>query len=392
VRPRTSPLFHGFTRPDGTTVEAWTTFGDDQVDVNLANPAVLLDLTDVLLGYVAAGASSIRLDAIGFLWKESGTTCLHLPQTHAVIKMWRALLDDLAPAVQLVTETNVPHADNVSYYGSGDDEAHQVYQFALPPLVLHSFVSGSTRELTAWAGGIGPISQSATWFNFLASHDGIGMRATEGLLDDGQRQAMVDRVLAHGGGVSMAAGPDGSQTLYELNLSYLDALCTPSEAADPAVVAAKSLAAHAILLSLLGVPAIYYHSLFGSGPDHAGMDDSGIKRRINREVLDADSLIEQLATDERRHLVFSGLLRMMRVRRGQPALTPYGSQHVEDVDPRVFAVRRGRGTPHELICLGNVTADTVLLDDVRGTDVLSGRSSTPLELGPYGFAWVRPDP
>ena len=392
VRPRTSPLFHDFTRPDGTTVAAWTTFGDDQVDVNLANPAVLLELTDVLLGYVAAGASSIRLDAIGFLWKQSGTTCLHLPQTHAVIKIWRALVDELAPGVQLVTETNVPHDDNVSYYGSGEDEAHQVYQFALPPLVLHSFVSGSTRELTDWADHIGPVSRSATWFNFLASHDGIGMRATEGILDDDQRHAMVERVLAHGGRVSMATRPDGSPTLYELNLSYLDALCTPSEVADPKVLAAKTLAAHAILLSLLGVPAIYYHSLFGSGPDHAGMDDSGIKRRINREVLDADALVGQLSTDERRRLVFSGLLHLMQVRREQPALTPYGTQQVEDLDPRVFAVRRGHGTAHELICLANVTADRVLLDDVRGTDVLSGDRVAPLELAPFGFAWVRPDP
>ena len=390
VRPRTSPLFHEFARPDGTTVEAWTTFGDDQVDVNVSEPAVLLELTDVLLGYLAAGASAIRLDAIGFLWKQSGTTCLHLPQTHAVIKIWRALVDDLAPGVQLVTETNVPHAENVSYYGSGEDEAHQVYQFALPPLVLHSFVSGSTRELTDWAQGIGPISSSATWFNFLASHDGIGMRATEGILDDDQRQAMVERVLAHGGRVSMAARPDGSQAVYELNLSYLDALCTSDEVAHPEVLAAKALAAHAILLSFLGVPAVYYHSLFGSGPDREGMDGSGINRRINREVLDADALVGELADDPRRRLVFSGLVDLVRVRREQPALTPYGTQQVERLDDRVFAVRRGAGTPYELLCIANVTADTVALPDVRGDDVLSGLPLTSLELAPHGFAWIRP--
>lgn len=392
VRPRTSPLFHAFARPDGSTVEAWTTFGDDQVDVNVSEPAVLLELTDVLLGYLAAGAASIRLDAIGFLWKQSGTTCLHLPQTHAVIKVWRALVDELAPGVQLVTETNVPHAENVSYYGSGDDEAHQVYQFALPPLVLHSFVSGSTRELSGWAQDIAPISSTATWFNFLASHDGIGMRATEGILDDDQRRAMVERVLAHGGRVSMAARADGSQAVYELNLSYLDALCTPEEVADPEVLAAKALAAHAILLSFLGVPAVYYHSLFGSGPDRAGMDGSGINRRINREVLDADALLDELTDDARRRLVFAGLVDLVRVRRDQPALTPYGTQQVEHLDDRVLCLRRGAGTPHELVCVANVTADVVALPDVRGVDVLTGSRVAALELGPYAFAWVRPDP
>ena len=82
------------------------------------------------------GASAVRLDAIGFLWKETGTTCLHLPQTHAVIKLWRALVDHIAPGTRLLTETNVPHAENISYFGNGHDEAHLVYQFAFPPLVF----------------------------------------------------------------------------------------------------------------------------------------------------------------------------------------------------------------------------------------------------------------
>ena len=147
------PLFHPFPRPDGSTVWAWTTFGEDQVDVDVRTPRTLLELTDVLLGYLVRGASAVRLDAIGFLWKESGTTCLHLPQTHAVIKVWRALVDHVAPGARLLTETNVPHAENISYFGDGHDEAHLVYQFALPPLVLHSFVAGSTARLSEWAAG-----------------------------------------------------------------------------------------------------------------------------------------------------------------------------------------------------------------------------------------------
>ena len=284
-----------YPRPDGSQAWAWTTFGEDQVDVDVRHPATLVELTDVLLGYLARGASAVRLDAIGFLWKESGTTCIHLPQTHAVIKLWRALADHVAPGARLLTETNVPHEENISYFGNGDDEAHLVYQFALPPLVLHSFVAGSTARLSDWAEGVGPVSSTATWFNFLASHDGIGLRATEGILDDDERSALVDRTRAHGGRVSMASRPDGTSAVYELNLSYLDALCTPDEAADPEVLAAKALAAHSILFAFLGVPAVYYHSLVGSSPDHEGMETSRINRRINREVLDADRLVAELA-------------------------------------------------------------------------------------------------
>ncbi len=390
VRPRTTPLFHAFGRVDGGQTEAWTTFGPDQVDVDVRDPRTLEALTDVLLGYVGRGATAVRLDAIGFLWKQSGTTCLHLPQTHAVIKMWRTLVEHVVPGTRLLTETNVPHAENIAYFGDGHDEAHLVYQFALPPLVLHSFVAGSTVRLSTWAAGVGPVSDTATWFNFLASHDGIGLRSTEGILDDAERDALVERTRSHGGEVSWATRPDGSTSVYELNLTYLDALCTPAEARDPDVLVAKALAAHSILLTVLGVPAVYLHSLVGSPPDLDGMVTSGINRRINRAVLDGDRLEAELRDDPRRHGVLAGLTHLLDVRRRHEAFSPFGSQRVELLDDRVFAVRRGEGTDDELLCVTNVTGDEVTLA-VRGTDVLTGATARPLVLGPWGSAWVRPD-
>ncbi|MEJ7629224.1 MAG: alpha-amylase family glycosyl hydrolase [Nocardioidaceae bacterium] len=390
TRPRTTPLFHSFPRPDGSKAWAWTTFGEDQVDVDVRRPGTLVELTDVLLGYLEKGASAIRLDAIGFLWKVSGTSCLHLPQTHAVIKLWRSLVDHVAPGARLLTETNVPHEENTSYFGDGSDEAHLVYQFALPPMVLHSFVTGSTARLSSWAAGVGAVSPTATWFNFLASHDGIGLRATEGILDDREREALVQRTRAHGGRVSMAKRPDGTSSVYELNLSYLDALCTPDEARDGAIVAAKGLATHSILCAFLGIPAIYYHSLVGSPPDHEGMATSRINRRINRGVLDADRLVDDLENDPRRRAVFSGLRHLLSVRRQHVAFSPFGTQRVETLDERVLVLRRAVGTPEELVCVTNVTAETVTLPTVRGHDVLTGRTAEPLTLGPWGYAWVRP--
>jgi sucrose phosphorylase len=389
TRPRTTPLFHPYSRPDGTTAEAWTTFGEDQVDVDVRQPATLLELTDVLLGYLERGASAVRLDAIGFLWKESGTTCIHLPQTHAVIKLWRALADHVAPGARLLTETNVPHAENISYFGNGEDEAHLVYQFALPPLVLHSFVAGSTARLADWAKGVGPVSSTATWFNFLASHDGIGLRPTQGILDDAERQALVDRTIAHGGRVSMAASSDGRERVYELNLSYLDALAAPDEVDSDAIVVAKALAAHSILFSVVGVPAVYYHSLFGSRADHEGMHGTGINRRINRAVLDADQLLAELAASPRRRAVFQGMADMLRTRREQPAFSPYGDQLVEGLDDRVFAVRRGVGTADELRSITNVTGEPVVLEGVAGRDVITGKEHVSLQLDPWGYVWLR---
>lgn len=388
VRPRTSPLVHDYRRPDGTTARAWTTFGPDQIDVDPSTPAVLVELTDVLLGYLAHGATTVRLDAIGFLWKQSGTTSIHLPQTHAIIRLWRVLVDALAPGVLLLTETNVPHADNITYFGDGTDEAHMVYQFALPPLVLHSFVTGDARALSRWASQIAPVSESATWFNFLASHDGIGLRPTEGLLTDDDRARLVERTVSRGGRVSMARRPDGSEGVYELNTNYLDALVDPAEPDPDAAAVTRGLAAHAILLSVVGVPAIYYHSLLGSGQDAAGMAASGIARRINREVLDADRLARELETSPRRRGMLDGLTRLLEVRRGLPALSPFADQHVVDLDPSVFAVRRAAGTEHEVLALVNVGASPIELRGIRGVDAFTGADVDGIRLAPFGYAWI----
>ncbi|WP_298461037.1 sugar phosphorylase [uncultured Cellulomonas sp.] len=399
VRPRTTPLVHPYPRPDGTVAHAWTTFGPDQVDVDVRTPAVLVDLTDVLLGYVARGATTVRLDAIGFLWKRSGTTCLHLPETHDVIRVWRALVDELCPGTLLLTETNVPHADNVTYFGDGSDEAHMVYQFALPPLVLHAFVTGRATALTGWAAGIAPVSRTATWFNFLASHDGIGVRPTQGLLTDDDRALLVERTLARGGRVSMARLPDGSEQVYELNTNYLDALVEPGDADPDASAVTRGLAAHVILLSMVGVPAIYYHSLLGSGQDRAGLAASDIPRRINREVLDADRLAAELTDapvggagggSPRRRGMLEGLRHLLAVRRTLPGFSPFAAQDAERHDERVVVLRRAAGTPDEVVAVVNVSAEPVTLDRLAGTDVLTGQRHDAVHLGPHGYAWLVP--
>jgi len=388
VRPRTSPLVHEYPRSDGTTALAWTTFGPDQVDVDPRTPAVLLELTDVLLGYLAHGATTVRLDAIGFLWKESGTTCIHLPQTHTVIRIWRALVDALAPGTQLLTETNVPHVDNVRYFGDGTDEAHMVYQFALPPLVLHAFVTGRATALNDWASGIGPVSDSATWFNFLASHDGIGLRPTEGLLSDDDRALLVDRTLARGGRVSMAQRPDGSSGVYELNTNFLDALVDPDSDDPDRDAVTRGLAAHAILLSVIGVPAIYYHSLLGSGQDRTGMAESDIPRRINREVLDADRLRAEVRSSPRRAGMLEGLRRLLAARKTLPGLSPFAAQRVERLDDRAVVIRRAADTADEVVAVVNVSGDALELPGLAGTDVLTGIRHDGVRLEPYGYVWL----
>ncbi len=354
MRPRALPLLTLVETPSGPK-HVWTTFSEDQIDLNFANPQVLLEIVDVLLLYVEHGAEVIRLDAIAYLWKEVGTSCIHLPQTHGVVKLFRAVLDAVAPGVILITETNVPHSENISYFGDpllemgGTDEAQMVYQFPLAPLVLHTLLTGDAYHLTQWAAGL-QSPPSATFFNFIASHDGIGVRPAEGLLSPDQVEALVSRTLAHGGQVSYKTNPDGSRSVYELNITLFDALNDPNTP-QPDIDVPRFLASQVIMLSLAGVPGIYVHSLFGSRNCHACAEHTGRARSINREKFQQATLEAQLADpNSNQHGVFGGYLHLLRQRRAQPAFHPNGDQQVLSLNNAIFAlVRRapdalGQGT------------------------------------------------
>src|SRR5215213_3063097 len=330
VRPRALPLLTAFHTPSGEK-RVWTTFSDDQIDLNYQNPQVLMEILDILLMYVAQGATFIRLDAIAYLWKEIGTTCIHLPQTHEVIRFLRAVLDDVAPQVQLITETNVPHAENVSYFGDGNNEAQLVYNFALPPLLLHTFRTGDAYVLSEWAKGLTLPSDRVTFFNFLASHDGIGLNPVRGILSAAEIDALVEQTLSHGGLVSYKHNTDGSQSPYEMNINYFDALSDPQGNESLDLQTDRFISAQAIMLAFLGVPGVYFHSLFGSRGWREGVDLSGRNRSINRQKFDFASFEREL-TDESslRCQVFRRYAQLLRARSSSAAFHPHGTQEVLD--------------------------------------------------------------
>jgi len=375
VRPRTLPLLTTFETASGPK-KVWTTFSPDQVDLNVKSPDVLLALLDALLFYVERGAQFIRLDAIAYLWKETGTPSIHLPQTHRVVQLMRTVLDGVAPEVMLVTETNVPHRDNISYFGDGTDEAQLVYNFALPPLVLHSLVGGNTEALTQWAGTLKLPTTRVTFLNFLASHDGIGVSPVRGILSDAEVDQLVQLAEARGGFVSSKSNQDGTTTPYELNINYFDALFAGSGTESEQVAIDRFLTAHAIMLALPGLPAIYLHSLFGSRGDWAGAESSGVPRRINRQRLILSELERELDDPaSRRSRVLKGLSQLLRRRQASPAFQPGAPAEVLTLDPRVFALRRTSvDGKREALCLHNVSAEKL---------TLSGQA-----LGPYQTRWL----
>ncbi len=357
VRPRALPLLTRVQTTGGERL-VWTTFSADQIDLNYASPDVLLRIIEILLLYVEEGAEAIRLDAIAYLWKKLGTSCIHLEETHRVVKLLRAVLDAVAPHVILITETNVPHEENVSYFGDGSDEAQMVYQFPLPPLVLHALHSGDASRLSNWAAALNVPSNSTTFFNFLASHDGIGVRPVEGILSQSEVQSLIDRTLSHGGYVSYKANPDGTQSVYELNISYFDALSDPRGSEPLDLQVSRFLASQAIMLSLAGVPGIYVHSLFGSRSHHAGVKQTGRYRSVNREKLQRDQMEQSLADrSSLRHKVFYSYLDLIRTRAAHQAFHPNGPQQILSVHPALIVLLRTAPNGNSsLLCIHNVSS------------------------------------
>ncbi|EAF2520148.1 alpha-amylase [Listeria monocytogenes] len=386
TRPRTSPLFHKYENGK----ELWTTFSEDQLDLNVRNIDCLVALTDVLLFYASKQATSIRLDAIGFLWKTSGTTCMHLPETHEIISLWRLLIDELYPNLQIITETNVPHEENISYFGDGENEANMVYQFPLPPLVLHTFTCHDTTKLSKWAKSISQVSSTATYFNFLASHDGIGMRPATGILSDEEINSLVQKAVQNGGQVSYKDNADGTQSVYELNINYGEALQNPGEDTTEELVTKKIIAAHSILLTLQGVPAIYYHSLLGSKNDLVGYEESGINRRINREKLEKNQLVHELETDTYRQTIFTSLKKLVQIRRNHTAFSPFATQEILDLGPDVFAIKR-ESEEECIYGIINVTSHNISKTlAFSGTNLLTNQPvASELDLTAYEVVWIK---
>lgn len=389
TRPRALPLLHPFER-DGETVHVWTTFSEDQIDLNFHSAGVFVKVLDVLLFYVSKGARYIRLDAIAFIWKQLGTSCMHLPQAHKIIQLYRHFIDQIAPGVVIITETNVPHEENISYFGDGTNEAHMVYNFTLPPLVMHSLHKQSVCELTRWAKTLTLPSDQVCFFNFTASHDGVGVRPLQGIVSDQAVEELASIARTHGGFVSMRDNGDGTQSPYEINCNYFDFATDPNEPDELRID--RFLLTQSVMLAMPGVPGIYYHSLVGSENDRESAIESGINRRINRAKIDYTSLKNQLVDPgSLRSRVFARYKRMLEIRGSLPAMNPYGDAAYDCRGP-VFVIKRSSGD-QTLFALHNFSDRSQTVDDLPEVlvDVFTNEPllNRQCELAPFEFRWLR---
>ena len=399
VRPRTSPLLRETETLDGTR-HVWCTFSHDQVDLNFENPKVLLEFVKIIKLYLDNGVNSFRLDAVAFLWKKIGTPCINLIETHEVIRLLRLLIEHNNPNAIVITETNIPNKENLSYFGNAN-EAHLIYNFTLPPLILYTMLSGKSALLKQWMMSMPPAQNGTSYFNFIATHDGIGLRPVEGILSNDTVDEIATLMKQFGGEVSWRTMPDGGQRPYELNISLIDAMKGTFKGEDDYQVN-RFICAHAIMLALEGIPAFYIHSLFATQNDHQKVELSSNNRAINRHNWDYDALTALLASKESiNHIVFTKLKKIIQIRKTQKAFHPNATQFTMHFEQSLFAFwRQSQDRSQSIFCIFNVTdsTQTFALTDVNlieldnWQDLLTGHQyDDPREiiaLAPYDFVWI----
>lgn len=404
VRPRVSPLLRATETVDGVR-HVWCTFSHDQVDLNFRNTEVLLEFVRIIRFYLDRGVKIFRLDAVAFLWKEVDTRCINLPQTHEVVRFFRTLIEHCDPEAIIITETNIPNRENLSYFGNAN-EAHVIYNFSLPPLLLYTLASGDCTDLRNWLTSMPPAQNGTAYLNFIASHDGIGLRPAEGLLDDAEIDRLAALMERFGGRISWRSVGKNLRRPYEINIALYDAfkgtLSSNGELPLPDAQFARFICAHAIMLGLEGIPAIYIHSFFGTENDYKRMEYSGHNRAINRHQWRLDELRAALSNPERHHgCVLRKLQSLLEIRRRQPAFHPNATQFSLQLGPKVFGFwRQSQDREQSIFCLHNISEEPQTLslqainlsETAKWRDLLSEHVYTEakgdIHLEPYQSAWL----
>jgi sucrose phosphorylase len=411
VRPRAHDLLREVETAKGTR-HVWCTFSYDQVDLDFRNPEVLLEFIRIMRLHIDNGVRILRLDAVAFIWKDIGTPSIHMPQTHAIVRLMRVLADYASEPIVLLTETNVPNTENLSYFGNRN-EAHAIYNFPLPPLVLHALWSGSSNLLNRWQMAMPPAPLGCAYLNFTASHDGIGVRGGEGLIAQTDLDQMVAATEAFGGKVSMRAMPDGSRRPYELNITFFDAMAGTFGGVDD-WQEERFLCSQTIQMALEGIPAFYVHSLIATHNDAEGFEKTGQNRALNRRRWHYPELRALLDNGDNVHArVLERLSERIRIRRAQAAFHPNATQFTMQFGPKLFGFwRQSLDRDQSIFAIHNVSAEQVTIpvsainliggdhwvdllsgEQVRahGTDILAGdraRSNGEITFAPYQCRWI----
>ena len=398
-RPRSSELFQKIQTVDGEK-NVWCTFSHDQIDLDFSNPAVLLEFLKIIKFYIKKNIKIFRLDAVAFLWKKQNTSCINLQETHYIIKLIRFVSTLIDKNAILITETNIPSKENLSYFGN-NDEAHWIYNFTLSPLILFTLLSGNCSQLRKWSMTMPPAQEGNAYFNFLASHDGIGLRPVEGKLDSTELYRLINKMRDLGGKISYKTSQWGEEIPYEINITYLDSLKSTFNGEEKFQIK-RFICAHTIMFAMEGIPAIYIHSFLGTKNDHKAIAAGEGNRSINRFKWDKKDIYKILEDKNSNNFyIMSKLNSLLNIRSKQPAFHPNATQFTLNLGDEVFGLwRQDKKRKQSIFSIYNVTSKSVklslqkinLIETEKWIDLISGEALKDIDddilLKPYQSLWI----
>ena len=374
----------------------WRTFSPDQIDLNFKNPSVLLRFIKIIIYLINNGVTIFRLDAIAYLWKQNGTKCINLSQTHEIIKLLRVVTSLLNVQTLIITETNLPEKENLSYFGK-NNEANWVYNFSLPPLLIHAFLFENSSYLNQWSRKLPSTKHGNCYLNFIASHDGIGIRPTEGILNEKTLSSFLKRLKKNGSKFSYRKVQNKSKKVYEANITVFDALRKSDFDPKGLFFLERYISAHAIMVSFEGVPAVYFNSLFGKSNDEAKYIITGNNRDVNRYKWNFNNITTKLRDKKSKQSIFyRNIGALLEIKRKQKAFHPNASRININLGPKIFCFKRiSKDKKQSIICMTNLsskiqTPNFKKIGNYR--DLLNSnlkfREGTSLILKPFQTVWL----
>ena len=340
IRPRENRLLKkiGIFKKDNFI---WRTFSDDQIDLNFRNPKVLLRFIKIMINLVNHGVTIFRLDAIAYLWKKSGSKCINLKETHEIIRLLRIVCDSLKSKPIIITETNLPENENLSYFGIKNDESHWIYNFSLPPLLVHSFLFEDSTYLNKWSKNLPQTKIGNNYLNFIASHDGIGMRPVEGYLDKKKLSKFFKRLKKNGGQLSYRKVQNASKKVYEANITLFNAFQKTDYDKRGKYFLERYISAHAIMIAFEGIPAIYFNSIFGTSNDEYKYIISGNKRDLNRYKWNKKRLENLLKNKNTKQSIFyHKIMNLLSIKKQNKAFHPNAKRENLNIEKKIFCFKR----------------------------------------------------
>ena len=369
----------------------WRTFSPDQIDLNFKNPSVLIQFIKIMIHLINNGVTIFRLDAVAYLWKKNGSKCINLKQTHEIIKLLRNIINLLNVQTTIITETNLPEKENLSYFGK-NDEANWIYNFSLPPLLIHAFLFENSSYLNKWSKNLPNTKNENCYLNFIASHDGIGMRPTEGLLNEKTLNNFLKRLKKNGSKFSYRKVQNKTKKVYEANITVFDALKKSDYDQKGEFYLERYISAHAIMISFEGIPAIYFNSIFGTSNDETKFIISGNNRDVNRYRWNLKNISNKLRNPKTKQSIFyNSICKLLNIRRKQKAFHPNAKRINMNFGSKVFGFKRiSRDKKQTITCVTNLSSVTQKIKIKKNNQKIRNLMGSKIQIKNNQFVFLKP--